>query len=145
MILAGIRTGLFFFGRLLRPSLRLPRISLPLLLRCHGLLFQNFWIDPDQTIPDSMAMDWNWLINPLLVASRARFPASSSCCGACWDGARIWGRNDPFFLPVGAEAYQRDIPNAEIRILDTGHFALETHAVEIAAAMRDFLSRVCGR
>jgi pimeloyl-ACP methyl ester carboxylesterase len=54
----------------------------------------------------------------------------------------IWGRNDPFFLPAGAEAYRRDIPDAEVRFLDTGHFALESHAAEIAAAMRDFLGRV---
>jgi pimeloyl-ACP methyl ester carboxylesterase len=51
----------------------------------------------------------------------------------------IWGRNDPFFLPAGAEAFKRDIPGADVRLLDTGHFALETHATEIAAAIRDFL------
>ena len=53
----------------------------------------------------------------------------------------IWGRNDPFFLPSGAEAFRRDIPNAEVRFLDTGHFALETHYEEIAVAIRSFLSR----
>jgi pimeloyl-ACP methyl ester carboxylesterase len=52
----------------------------------------------------------------------------------------IWGRNDPFFLPAGAEAFKRDIPAAEVRLLDTGHFALETHADEIAAAIREFLT-----
>src|SRR5271163_4110275 len=51
----------------------------------------------------------------------------------------IWGKNDPFFLPAGAEAFRKDIPGAKVRFLDTGHFALETHVVEIAAAMRDFL------
>jgi pimeloyl-ACP methyl ester carboxylesterase len=51
----------------------------------------------------------------------------------------IWGRNDPFFLPAGAEAFKRDIPDADVRLLDTGHFALETHADEIAAAIRAFL------
>jgi pimeloyl-ACP methyl ester carboxylesterase len=54
----------------------------------------------------------------------------------------IWGKNDPFFLPAGAGAYRRDIPDAEVRFLDTGHFALETHAAEIGAAMRDFLGGV---
>src|SRR6516162_6795567 len=39
----------------------------------------------------------------------------------------VWGRNDPFFLPAGAEAYRRDIAGADVRFLDTGHFALETH------------------
>ncbi|WP_405594347.1 alpha/beta fold hydrolase [Streptomyces sp. NBC_01092] len=52
----------------------------------------------------------------------------------------IWGRNDPFFLPAGAEAFKQDIPHAQVQLLDTGHFALETHASEIAAAMRGFLT-----
>jgi len=52
----------------------------------------------------------------------------------------VWGRNDPFFLPAGAEAFKRDIPDADVRLLDTGHFALETHSGEIAAAIRGFLS-----
>jgi pimeloyl-ACP methyl ester carboxylesterase len=52
----------------------------------------------------------------------------------------IWGRNDPFFLPAGAEAFKRDISDADVRLLDTGHFALETHADEIAAAIRGFLA-----
>ena len=51
----------------------------------------------------------------------------------------IWGRNDPFFLPPGAEAFRRDLPRAEVRFLDTGHFALETHAAEIAQAIAAFL------
>jgi pimeloyl-ACP methyl ester carboxylesterase len=53
----------------------------------------------------------------------------------------IWGEHDPFFLPAGAEAFRRDMPNATIQLLDTGHFALETHVVEIADAMIDFLGR----
>lgn len=53
----------------------------------------------------------------------------------------VWGKNDPFFLPAGAEAFKRDIPGAELRFFDTGHFALETHCAEIAAVIRDFLDR----
>ena len=53
----------------------------------------------------------------------------------------VWGKNDPFFLPPGAEAFKRDNPNATVRFLDTGHFALETHAAEIAAEIRTFLTR----
>src|SRR5262249_9219367 len=52
----------------------------------------------------------------------------------------VWGTNDPFFTVEGAKAYQRDIPEAELHFFDTGHFALETHIVEIAAAMKNFLS-----
>ena len=53
----------------------------------------------------------------------------------------VWGKNDPFFLPPGAEAFKRDVPDAQIRFFDTGHFALETHVQEIAAAIKDFLKR----
>ena len=53
----------------------------------------------------------------------------------------VWGKNDPFFLPPGAEAFKRDIPRAEVHFYDTGHFALETHHHEIAEAIRDFLNR----
>ena len=52
----------------------------------------------------------------------------------------VWGKNDPFFVPAGARAYRRDIPNAEIQFLDTGHFAIETHFAEIASAMKKFLN-----
>jgi pimeloyl-ACP methyl ester carboxylesterase len=53
----------------------------------------------------------------------------------------VWGKNDPFFLPPGAEAFRRDNPDAEVHLYDTGHFALETHVHQIAAAIRDFLGR----
>ena len=53
----------------------------------------------------------------------------------------MWGRNDPFFIPPGAEAFRRDVPSVDIRFVDSGHFALETHAKEIGAAMREFLAR----
>jgi pimeloyl-ACP methyl ester carboxylesterase len=51
----------------------------------------------------------------------------------------VWGKNDPFFLPAGAEAYKRDLKNADVQFFDTGHFALETHCDEIAAAIGRFL------
>ena len=56
----------------------------------------------------------------------------------------IWGKNDPFFIPPGAEAFKRDVPEADVRFVDSGHFALETHAREIGAAMRAFLSKHVG-
>jgi pimeloyl-ACP methyl ester carboxylesterase len=55
-----------------------------------------------------------------------------------------WGKNDPFFLPAGAEAFKRDIPEAIVRFFDTGHFALETHADAIAETIREFLTRGAG-
>ncbi|WP_158802541.1 alpha/beta fold hydrolase [Acidisoma sp. L85] len=56
----------------------------------------------------------------------------------------VWGKNDPFFIPPGAEAFKRDVPEADVRFVDSGHFALETHAREIGAAMREFLAKHIG-
>ncbi|GAB6387227.1 alpha/beta hydrolase [Stutzerimonas marianensis] len=53
----------------------------------------------------------------------------------------VWGKNDPFFLPAGAQAWTRDIPEANIRFYDTGHFALETHGDEIIPVIREFLDK----
>src|SRR3974390_1011068 len=53
----------------------------------------------------------------------------------------VWGKNDPFFIPPGAEAFKKDIPAAEVHFFETGHFALETHHQEIAQAIREFLGR----
>lgn len=53
----------------------------------------------------------------------------------------VWGRHDPFFTEAGARAYLRDVPDAELHLLNAGHFALETHSAEIAKLMRDFLAR----
>jgi pimeloyl-ACP methyl ester carboxylesterase len=57
----------------------------------------------------------------------------------------VWGKNDPFFLPPGAEAFKRDNPNAEVKLFDTGHFALETHVEEIAHEILEFLGRKFAR
>jgi pimeloyl-ACP methyl ester carboxylesterase len=54
----------------------------------------------------------------------------------------VWGRHDPFFLPAGAEAFREDSPDAEVHLIDTGHFALETHLVEIARRIRTFMDRI---
>lgn len=56
----------------------------------------------------------------------------------------VWGAHDPFFLPAGAEAFRRDLPKAEVRLIEAGHFALETHGREIAGHIRDFLERTLG-
>jgi pimeloyl-ACP methyl ester carboxylesterase len=53
----------------------------------------------------------------------------------------VWGKNDPFFLPPGAEAFRRDNPNAKVHFYDTGHFALETHAGEIGSEIWKFLKK----
>ena len=53
----------------------------------------------------------------------------------------VWGKNDPFFLPAGAEAFKRDLPDADVRFVDSGHFALETHAEEIGSAIGEFLAQ----
>jgi pimeloyl-ACP methyl ester carboxylesterase len=53
----------------------------------------------------------------------------------------IWGKFDPYFIPAGAEAFQKDIPDAVVQFLPTGHFALETHLEEVVIAMREFLAK----
>ena len=53
----------------------------------------------------------------------------------------VWGKSDPFFVPAGGEAFKRDNPDTEVRFFETGHFALETHYLEISGAIRDFLDR----
>jgi pimeloyl-ACP methyl ester carboxylesterase len=52
----------------------------------------------------------------------------------------VWGKNDPFFIPPGAEAYKKDNPKTKVVLYDTGHFALETHAAAIGAEIQRFLS-----
>jgi pimeloyl-ACP methyl ester carboxylesterase len=54
----------------------------------------------------------------------------------------IWGEHDPFFIPPGAQAYQRDNPDAVVKMLDTGHFALETHVDEIAVEILRLMEKV---
>ena len=56
----------------------------------------------------------------------------------------VWGKNDPFFLSQGAEAFRRDNPDAEVHLFDTGHFALETHSSEIARVILNFLKHRLG-
>jgi pimeloyl-ACP methyl ester carboxylesterase len=106
--------------------------------------------DESQISPDGIALDNHYLARPgsdeiqldlfgdyqsnvaLYPAFQAYFRAHRPRFLA------IWGKHDPFFLPPGAEAFKRDLPDADVRFLDTGHFALETHAGEIAAAIGDF-------
>jgi pimeloyl-ACP methyl ester carboxylesterase len=56
----------------------------------------------------------------------------------------VWGKFDPYFVPAGAEAFKRDIPQATVEFLPTGHFALETHLEEVVGAMREFLEENLG-
>jgi pimeloyl-ACP methyl ester carboxylesterase len=56
----------------------------------------------------------------------------------------VWGNKDPYFLPAGAEAYKKDLPDAKLKFYNTGHFALETHASEIAADILDFMAMLPG-
>lgn len=53
----------------------------------------------------------------------------------------VWGKNDPFFIPAGAEAHKKDLPNAEVHLYDAGHFALESNLAEIALEIRKFLAK----
>src|SRR5258708_7923158 len=84
-----------------------------------------------------------WLVNHQVASC-------STCCRDCafsqtfathGMASSVWGKNDPFFLPAGAEVFKCDIPGTDVCFFDTGHFALETHCPEIAAAIRDFLDQ----
>ena len=113
--------------------------------------------DPTLVSPDGRNLDDYYLARPgndeiqlgLFLdyqSNIAAYPAFQSYFRTCQPPLlATWGRNDPFFVPAGAAAFQRDLPGAEIRFFDTGHFALETHATEIGAAIRDFLGATVGR
>jgi pimeloyl-ACP methyl ester carboxylesterase len=103
-------------------------------------------IDPEQAHADQLVLDlpgradymkallWDYQNNPGL------YPA--------WQGwlrdrqlnvLAVWGKNDPFFIPAGAEAYLKDVPNAKVVLLDTGHFAIEEKADEINELVGGFM------
>jgi pimeloyl-ACP methyl ester carboxylesterase len=109
--------------------------------------------DPSLVSPDGMTLDDHYLARPgadevqldlfLDYASNvALYPAFHDYLRAHQPALlAVWGKSDPFFLPAGAHAFVRDVPNADIRFFDTGHFALETHAGEIGAAIIEFLTK----
>ena len=106
---------------------------------------------PDQVAPESYTLDAALLERPGIkeiqldifldyASNVALYPAFQKFFRESHPPTlAIWGKHDPFFLPAGAEAYPRDNPNAKVTLLDTGHFALETHVDEIAAAIFDLL------
>jgi pimeloyl-ACP methyl ester carboxylesterase len=108
--------------------------------------------DPSLVSPDGSTLDCHYLARPGADEAQLDLFLDYASNIALYPGFQayfrehrppllaIWGRNDPFFLPAGAEAFKRDIPDAKIRFLDTGHFALETHAAEIAEAIGDFVA-----
>jgi pimeloyl-ACP methyl ester carboxylesterase len=113
-------------------------------------------LEPDQAAricPDTWTLDWLLLNRPGNIdvqldlfgdyqANVALYPAFQQFFRERQPPALIaWGKRDPFFTVEGARAYLRDLPDAELHLLDAGHFALETHGNEIATLMRDFLSR----
>ena len=107
--------------------------------------------DPQRISPDAYTFDQFFLDRPGNDAVQLDLLYNYQSNVALYDGWHeyfrtkqprmliVWGTNDPFFTVEGAKAYQRDIPHAELHLIDTGHFALETHAMEIAAAIKDFL------
>lgn len=110
--------------------------------------------DPESIAPESYMLDQALLERPgiadiqldlfLDYASNVKlYPAFQAYFRAAKPPTlAIWGKNDPFFIPPGAQAYRRDNPDATVQLLDTGHFALETHADDIAIAIDQLMSRV---
>ncbi len=115
--------------------------------------YQHGVDDPSLIAPDGPALDNHYLSRPgnadvqldLMLDYRSNISAYPSFQAYLRTHQppllAIWGRHDPFFRPEGAEAFLRDVPNATVRLLETGHFALETHAQEIAHEVSAFLSR----
>ncbi len=108
--------------------------------------------DADRISPDSYTMDQSFLDRPGNAAIQLDLLYNYQSNVALYDRWHeyfrnrqprmliVWGKNDPFFTVEGAKAYQRDLPNAELHLIDTGHFALEDSSAFIAERMRDFLS-----
>jgi pimeloyl-ACP methyl ester carboxylesterase len=115
--------------------------------------YQHGVDDPSLISPDGPALDNHYLSRPgnadvqldLMLDYRSNISAYPSFQAYLRTHQppllAIWGKRDPFFRPEGAEAFRRDVPNATVRFLETGHFALETHAEEIAHEVSAFLSR----
>lgn len=130
------------------------RNALRVLLRPDTTLFQytHGVADPSRVSPDGRTLDDAYLARPgndeIQLDLMLDYATNLVAYGAFHAYYRahqppllaVWGRNDPFFHPAGAQAFKRDLPDAEIHFLDTGHFALETHAAEIGAMIRNFLA-----
>ncbi len=101
--------------------------------------------------PDTWTLDWSFLIRPGNIdvqldlfrdyrTNVALYPEFQKFFRTYRLPTLIaWGKYDPFFTVAGAEAYRNDLPDAELHLLDAGHFALETHVSQIAGLIRDFL------
>lgn len=115
--------------------------------------YEKGYVDPDRVSPDSYTLDQMTLDRPgndvIQLALFYDYQNNVRQYPQWHEALRkynppvlaVWGKNDPIFLPAGAEAFQRDVPNAEIHFVDSGHFALEDHADEIGQYITAFLAR----
>lgn len=136
------------------PGDQAKRDALHSLLTPQTTLFQYLHgvADPERVAPDGPALDDAYLARPgndeIQLDLFRDYGSNVALYGAVQAYLRahqppvlaLWGRNDPFFLPAGAEAFARDARDCEVVLLDTGHFALETHAPQIADSIRSFLA-----
>ena len=109
--------------------------------------------DSDRISPDSYTVDQLFLDRPGNAAIQLNLLYNYQSNVALYDRWHqyfrnrqprmliLWGKNDPFFTVEGAKAYRRDLPNAELHLIDTGHFALEDFSGFIAERMRTFLAQ----
>ena len=110
--------------------------------------------DPSLLSPDGYELDIAYMARPgaeeiqldLILDYRSNlvlYPAFQSYFREyCPPFLAVWGRHDPAFIPAGANAYRQDLPDAQVHLLEAGHFALETHAQEIATLIRAFLESI---
>ena len=139
-----------------RDSSQVNRDALRVFLKPETTAFQytHGVSDPSVVSPDGRSLDDFYLARPNAdevqldlfkdyASNVALYPQFQEYFRKCQPPLlAVWGKNDPFFLPAGAEAFKRDIPTAQVRFYDTGHFALETHCREIADAIIPFLEHV---
>lgn len=109
--------------------------------------------NPDRISPDSYTVDQFFLDRPgndaIQLDLLYNYPSNVALYERWHEYFRnrqprmliLWGKNDPFFTVEGAKAYQRDLPNAELHLIDTGHFALEDFSGFIAERMRKFFAQ----
>jgi pimeloyl-ACP methyl ester carboxylesterase len=147
--------GLFAYATAPDPSTEL-RVRAALTLGITRWQYLNGVADPSLVSPDNWVHDQALLDRPgndeIQLALFRDYPSNVDLYPQVHQFFRdsrvpllaVWGANDEIFGPAGAEAFRRDLPDAEIHLLDSGHFALESHLETITAHVRDFLARVLG-
>jgi pimeloyl-ACP methyl ester carboxylesterase len=112
-------------------------VSDPTLIAPESYSLDQFFLDRDQNVELQLDLFKDYASNVALYPKFQQYFREKQP-----PFLAAWGDKDPFFLPPGAEAFKRDIPNATVKFFDTGHFALETHVNEIGQEILNFLAKL---